>query len=162
MTNSIKLLIVILGGFIINHNPLNAQEMNNQKLYGIIYTISEEVEGQAGNWRFIIDSTLFICLTDELHNRMRIISPIKNTSEVSREEIDRCMEANFHTALDVKYAVSEDVLWSVFIHPLRELSKEQVMSAISQVYSCAKTFGTVYTGGALNFPTKEDRDIQRN
>ena len=136
--------------------------MNNQNLYNLIYNISDEIEGQNGNWRFIIDSTLFICLTDELHNRMRIISPIKNTPEVTDEEMSRCMQANFHTALDAKYAISDDVLWAVFIHPLKELSQEQVISAISQVYSCNKTYGTLYSGGTLNFPTNEERDAQKN
>lgn len=141
---------------------INAQRMNNENLYGIIYTVSDEVEGQNGNWQFVIDSTLFICITDELHNRMRIISPIIEITEVSGDQLKRCMEANFHSALDIRYAVSDGVLWSAFIHPLAELTKNQVISAISQVYSGARTFGTYYSSGELNFPTQEERDARRN
>lgn len=141
---------------------INAQEMDNEKLNAIIYTISDEVEGTIGNWQFIVDSTLFICLTDELHNRMRIIAPIDKMENITDDQVNRCMQANFHTALDVRYSISEEVLWSAFIHPLRELSKDQVISAISQVYSCAKTFGTTYSSGALSFPTSEERDAQQN
>lgn len=136
--------------------------MDNEKLHAIIYTLSDQVEGENGNWQFIIDSTLFICLTDQLHNRMRIISPVEKMENINQEQIDRCMGANFHTALDVRYAVSEGVLWSAFIHPLKELTKEQVIDAMSQVYSCVKTFGTYYSSGRLSFPTQEDRNIQRN
>lgn len=139
-----------------------AQDMDNTKLGGILYTISDQLEGVEGNWQFVIDSTLFICLTDQLHNRMRIISPVRNMSEVSEEQLRKCMEANFHTALDVKYAISEDVLWSAFIHPLQELTKEQVISALSQVYSAAKTFGTYYSSGNLSFPDQEERKIRQN
>ncbi len=136
--------------------------MNNQKLYGIIYTLSDQVEGQDGNWRFLVDSTLFICLTDELHNRMRIISPIVEIEEISSEEMQRCMEANFHTALDVKYAISDNILWSAYIHPLKELTKEQVISGISQVYSAVKTYGREYSSGALSFPTENERNAKQN
>ncbi len=136
--------------------------MNNQKLNAIIYTISDEQEGTNGNWQFIIDSTLFICITDELHNRMRIISPVEKMENVTQSEIMKCMEANFHSALDVKYSISDGILWSTFIHPLAQLDKDQVIDAISQVYSCTKTFRTTYSSGALVFPTREDRDAQRN
>ncbi|MDA8693259.1 YbjN domain-containing protein [Saprospiraceae bacterium] len=139
-----------------------AQDMNNEKLNAIIYTLSDEVKGQPGNWQFIIDSTIFICITDELHNRMRIIAPIVEVSEVSDDQLKRCMEANFHSALDIRYAISDDLVWSAFIHPLKELTKEQVFSALSQVYSGVKTFGTYYSSGELNFPTREERDAQRN
>ena len=83
---------------------------------------------------------------------MRIISPITETSKITAEQIFKCMEANFHTALDIKYAISNDILWSAFIHPLKELSQKQVIDAISQVYSSVKTFGTSYSSSNLIFP----------
>lgn len=83
---------------------------------------------------------------------MRIISPITEVTEISSEQILKCMEANFHTALDTKYAISNGVLWSVFIHPLKELSQKQVIDAISQVYSSVRTFGTTYSSSNLIFP----------
>jgi len=62
-----------------------------------------------------------------------------------------CMEANFHTALDSKYAISNNILWSAFIHPLKELTERQLIDAVSQVYSAARTFGSSYSSGALSF-----------
>lgn len=135
---------------------VKAQDMDNDKLNSIIYTLSDRVEGSLGNWQFVIDSVLFICLTDQNYNRMRIISPIEKVENISEEQIMECMEANFHTALDVKYAISDKILWGAFIHPLKELTIEQVMSAISQVYSSVKTFGSTYSSGALNFPKTEE------
>ncbi len=136
--------------------------MDNEQLNTIFQSISNEVDGAPGNWQFIVDSTLFICLTDELHNRMRIIAPIEKMENVTDEQLKRCMQANFHTSLDVRYSISDEVLWSAFIHPLKELTQEQVMSGISQVYSCTRTFGTTYSSGALAFPTQQERDAQQN
>jgi hypothetical protein len=137
---------------------LTAQEegMNNEKLGTIITEISEIVEGENGRWQFVIDSTVFICLTDESHNRMRIISPITEIGNMTQEQMIECMEANFHSMLDSNYALSDGVLWSTFIHPLRELTVEQVLSAVSQVYSGVKTFGTHYSSGLLSFPKSDE------
>ena len=135
-----------------------AQEdgMNNEILGEIITEISEAVEGENGRWQFVIDSTVFICLTDENHNRMRIISPVTELSSMTQEEMIACMEANFHSMLDSNYALSDGVLWSTFIHPLNELTVEQVISAITQVYSGVKTYGTHYSSGILSFPKSDE------
>ena len=120
--------------------------MNNDKLNGIIYTLSDTVQGESGGWQFIIDDTAFMCLTDQLHNRMRIISPIAEMGEVTDEQLLRCMEANFHSALDARYAISDGILWAAFIHPLQELTKDQVISAISQAVSYTHlTLPTIYS-----------------
>jgi len=136
--------------------------MNNQNLNSVIYTMSDTIDGREGHWRFVIHGVTFICITDELHNRMRVIAPVIEANKVSDEQLMRCMQAHFHTALDVKYAVSDELLWSVFIHPLKELTKEQFIDAVSQVYSCVRTFGQTYSSGALSFPTREERDANRN
>lgn len=74
----------------------------------------------------------------------------------------KLMEANFHTALDVKYAISDDILWSVFIHPLKELNKDEVLSAINQVYEASVTYGTTYSSTGLTFPDRrvEEKKIK--
>ena len=126
--------------------------MTNEELDAILRNLSKVIRGNYGNWEFEIDRTRFICLTDTNYNRMRIISPIIEISKVDSVQILKCMEANFHTALDTKYAISNGVLWSVFIHPLKELSQKQVIDAISQVYSSVRTFGTTYSSSNLIFP----------
>jgi len=136
--------------------------MNNQKLFEVLSALTDQVEGVQGNWEFIINSVIFICLTDEFHNRMRIISPIAKVGDISKEQIQKCMEANFHTALDIRYAFSDGIVWAAFIHPLKELTDEQIRSAVEQVYSGVKTFGTYYSSGSLSFPTKDDRNAQNN
>ena len=136
--------------------------MNNQKLFEQLEGVADHLEGNTGNWKFKIDAVIFFCLTDEFHNRMRIIAPIAKIEDITEEHIKKCMEANFHTALDIRYAFSDGIVWAAFIHPLKELTDEQVQSAVKQVYSGVKTFGSYYSGGSLSFPTKEDRDARNN
>ena len=127
----IKLLVIfpllISLGF-----TVQAQKMNNQSLDKIIHSVADKgkIEGQLGAWQFEFNERLLICLTDETHNRMRIISPIIEEKELTETQMKHSLIANFHTALDIKYAISDGVLWSCYIHPLKELSTGQVKDAI--------------------------------
>ena len=135
-----------------------AQGMDNAQLKTIIQSSADEVQGQDGQWQFKINNRILICVTDVNHNRMRIITPIVEVEKLSPEEILSALAANFHTALDVKYAISDGVMWSAFIHPFKELSKDQTRDAIEQVYSAAETFGTSYSSTNLVFPSSQDGD----
>ena len=126
--------------------------MNTKHLGDIITEVAHKVESESGRWQFQINETIFIALTDENNNRIRIISPITDVISLDKEMLQNALVANYHSALDVKYAISEDVLWSTFIHPLRELSVEQVRDAISQIYYANINFGTTYASTSLIFP----------
>ena len=139
----------------------NGQSMNNDRLGKLLESVSDSITGVPGNWQFFVKDRLMICLTDENYNRMRIISPIAILEDVHEEELMACMEANFHSALDVKYAISEGVVWSVFIHPLRELSKGQAEDAVQQVYNAAATFGSTYNSTHLVFPKREEPEEEK-
>lgn len=131
-----------------------SQNMNNDTLETIYTTVSDSINGQLGMWQFHIKSVPLISITDTQHNRMRIMSPIADSNTLNEGLLKASLVANFHTALDVKYAVSDGVLWSVFIHPLKELSEEQVKDAVSQVYYANINFGTTFTSTSLTFPGK--------
>lgn len=82
---------------------------------------------------------------------MRIISPITSLSEVDGEQFLLAMAANFNTALDARYAVSDSVIYAAYIHPLKPLSEMELLSAIKQVATGRNTFGDEYTSGKLFF-----------
>ncbi len=128
-----------------------AQHMDNSKLQEIIQKNADTVGGVMGNWKFIYKEVPMLCVTDEKNNRMRIISPITESKNLDKDLLLDSMTANFHSALDVKYAISNGILWSAYIHPLKELTEEQLENAISQVYYASKTFGTTFTSTALIF-----------
>ena len=133
-----------------------SQKMDNQKLEKIINSVSDSVAGREGYWQFKYFDWHMLMITDKNHNRMRIISPIAETKDLTTDMLTKSLEANFHSVLDAKYAISDEIMWSVFVHPLKELSENQVKSAIKEVYSAAATFGYSYTGSDLIFPKKEN------
>jgi len=139
------LFLLLLG------NALFSQEMNNQKLLEIIEKHADTVAGVPGNWQFLYKETPILCVTDQNNNRMRFVCPITESKNLDKDLLLDSLTANFHSALDVKYAISNGILWSAYVHPLKELSDTQVESAISQVYLAAKTFGTTFTSTELIF-----------
>ena len=60
-------------------------------------------------------------------------------------------EANFHTALDARYAFNKGILYAAYIHPLSTLTKAQLESALEQTATLAATFGKEYSSGSLIF-----------
>lgn len=132
--------------------------MNNEKLETIFKTVSDSIQGQPGQWQFVINDIQIVCITDETNNRMRIISAIVEANKLDEKMKTNALIANFHTALDVKYAISDDILWSVFIHPLKELTEKQVANAVQQVFLANATFGTTYSSSGLVFPGSSDKD----
>ena len=158
MKNLLTFLII----FIISFNgTVRSQNMTNDDLEKIIYVVADSLRGDTGNWQFMIKNRILVCFTDESNNRMRIMSPIVEQKKLAYADMLKLMEANFHTALDVKYAISDDILWSVFIHPLKELNKDEVLSAINQVYEAAITYGTTYSSTGLTFPDKRKEEEMR-
>ena len=126
--------------------------MTNGKMGAIFEKMADSIQGKNGQWQFKVNDVFFVCVTDSTHNRMRIMSPIAEESRLDETLLRASLIANFHTALDVKYALSEEVLWSVFIHPLKELTDNQVEEAVKQVYGASVTFGTTFSSTNLVFP----------
>ncbi len=145
-----KLAAIILLLFF--NNSLFSQSMTPTKLKEILISLSDSIQGNARQWSFSIKDVGFICVTDSVHNRMRIISPIAEAEKLTSDLKSAALVANFHSALDVKYAIADNILWSAFIHPLKELSIAQVKDAIRQVYSANVTFGTTFSSSNLIFP----------
>jgi hypothetical protein len=91
------------------------------------------------------------CIYDEQHNRMRILTPVAARGKITGEQFEKAMQANFHTALDARYALNKGILYAAFIHPLSSLTKAQIESALHQTASLAATFGKEYTSSFLTF-----------
>jgi len=93
----------------------------------------------------------FQCMTCESYDRMRFIIPVLKVDNLPREFLLKCLSANFHKALDAKYAVNDGVLWSTFIHPLSSLTTAQIEDAVDQVITLASTTGTKFCSSGLQF-----------
>jgi hypothetical protein len=129
--------------------------MNLTKLGKILDEVSDSIQSNRSQWNFKIKDVFFICIADSIHNRMRIISPISDSDMLDEKLKESALIANFHTALDIKYAISDNILWAVFIHPLKELTQQQVIDAISQTYYGNINFGTTFSSTSLVFPGRK-------
>ena len=130
--------------------------MDNQKLDKIIKAKATEIEeGQLGYWRFIFEARTVLVVTDESHNRMRIMTPVYESEKVDSDLAIAMLQANFDRALDARLAIQGEFVWSVFIHPLQELSSEQFLDGLSQVVTLATNFGTSFSSTNLVFGGQE-------
>lgn len=134
-----------------------AQQMTAEKLVAIIEQEADTTIQQGNSIQFLFNETMLISIYDVNANRMRIISPIIEREKLTEDELLNALVANFHSALDVKYALSDEIIWSVYAHPLKELSEAQVIDAIQQVYAAALTFGGSYSSTNLVFPGNSNK-----
>lgn len=137
--------------------------MDNSRLEEQLAKHADTIVGENGRWQLLYNEVPMMVVTAPQADRMRIIAPITESAKLDEGLLLDCMTANFHSALDVKYAVSDDILWSVYIHPLSPLTDEQVESALSQVYSAVVTFGTSFSSTELIFggpaePSEEEQE----
>ena len=126
--------------------------MTMQRMADIIFAIDPDATiSQGRTIELTIDDIPVMVVADPLANRMRAMVPIRSAEGMEASELLRVMQANFDTALDARYAVAQGRLWAAFIHPLAQLEKDQLLSALVQTINLARTYGAGYTGGAQHF-----------
>jgi len=133
-----------------------SQDMTSKKLFTTMAKEGQIIEQEGNSWQIQFHKTTLMTVVDENANRMRIICPIVEEKEVKKEHLIACMSANFHSVLDAKYALYNGYLWAIYVHPLQELTEEQVIQAMYQVRNAVATYGTDYQGGGLTFGNGED------
>lgn len=136
-----------------------SQDMTSARLLEIIEQESDTLNIQGNSIQFVYNETMLVCIYDEGANRMRIVTPIVELEKLEEDQVLNALVANFHSALDVKYALSNEIIWSIYVHPLRELTDAQVVDAINQVYAAAVTFGTTYSSTNLVFPGNTEKKV---
>ncbi|NEO85131.1 MAG: type III secretion system chaperone [Spirulina sp. SIO3F2] len=133
-------------------NIPQSSRMTLERLDAILKQEAENVQGAQGRWQFTIGDRPLLVFTDIRYDRMRIFTPIVAAEDLSDEQWQRMMSANFDTALDARYAMTEGgTIVATFVHPLSTLSDRDLRSAIYQVANLAETFGDLYSSGALEF-----------
>jgi hypothetical protein len=135
--------------------------MTIPRLGEIVLALDPEAASDGIRFQLTIEDIPVLIVTDARADRMRAMVPIRSVEGVTAEEMERLMQANFDSALDARYAVAQGRLWSVFIHPLAALEKDQLISAIGQTVNLATTYGSLYTGGAMTFGGGDSNAIQR-
>jgi len=125
--------------------------MTPERLETVLQEEATDVRSQGNQWQFTLEGQSMLVLADDTRDRMRIVTPIVPTSELTSEQVASALVANFHTALDARYAVTDGALVSVFVHPLSSLQADDLRSALYQVARLAQNFGTTYSSEGLTF-----------
>ncbi|MEO0369892.1 MAG: type III secretion system chaperone [Pseudomonadota bacterium] len=141
--------------------PLGEGPMTYEKLGRIIFALDPEAQPQGPGFVLTIAEVTVLVVVDPNSDRMRAMVPVAEVSGLTPNDLYRMMQANFDTALDARYAIANDTLWSTFIHPLSPLEKDQLISGLGQVVNAAKTYGTLYSGGLMQFNGGDSPGIQR-
>jgi len=153
--------------FLENQSPLLAQTQTESSTDFKVMTLSlldtilrEETNNlrriNRRQWRFQIQGRSLILVADEDSNRMRLMTPIKSAEALSSDEFFNMMIANYHTALDARYAINQQgIVVALFLHPLASLQEKDLLSALRQVTQLAETFGTNYSSGELYFENED-------
>lgn len=143
-----KLLVLY---FLVIPTILKAQDMDFKKLKLVLAKEAVIVQESGNAVEYELNGLKIYLITDEKANRMRLMAGIVETEKLSKEDLDILMEANYDRALDAKYAISDKILWSVYVHPLRELHEKQVVDALYQVFALVKNYGTSYASTDMIF-----------
>jgi hypothetical protein len=133
--------------------PAFAQDaaMTPERLTDIILAIDLDAAINANGIELTIEDIPVLVVMAPSADRVRAMVPIASVEDVTPEEMNRMMQANFDTALDARYAVAQGRVWGIFIHPLGALERAEFLSGLAQTVNLARTYGTLYSGGAQVF-----------
>ena len=130
--------------------PERLEQMTLTRLEQILQSEVDNVQ-----WRFSVGGRAVVVLADATNDRMRVFSPVAPIEELTAQRVQAMLAANFHTALDARYAVTDGAVVAVYVHPLSTLQGNNFRSALRQVVSLAETFGTSYSSNELNFGLRQ-------
>ncbi len=125
--------------------------MTSDKMAKLIQKFDKDAEIGENRVTFKVRDRDLMVVYDKDADRMRIMAPIIQAAAVPEEIHARMLQANFDAVLDSRYAIANEIVWSVFIHRMSTLNEDDFLSGVAQTYTAAETFGTAYTSGAMVF-----------
>lgn len=155
----LALMLIFLAG------SLAAQEgeprMDYERLGNILFALDPDAQPHGPGFQMTVSDKLVLVVIDSNADRMRAMVPIRSAEGLTSEDMQRMMQANFDSTLDARYAIANGMLWAAFIHPLSSLEKDQLISGLAQTVNIAKTYGSLYSGGAQQYGGGDSENLQR-
>jgi hypothetical protein len=137
------------------------QPMTAIRMSELILRVDENAIHDGSTWYFNIIGLDAVLVFDIEADRMRVLIPIENTGDLSKDELLRLMQANFDSALDARYAIAQGQLWGAYIHPLSTLTDEEFLLGIGQTANVVASFGSSYSSGMFVFGGGDSGEIER-
>lgn len=117
-----------------------------------------DIEGRDGFWKGTREGVTVFVFSDESHDRMRMMAPVGQLQEPDRELLQVLLRANYDRALDARYAMRDDELWAVTVHPLATLAPDDFAGFLDQVVHLVKNTGTTFASSELLFLARSEDD----
>jgi hypothetical protein len=133
--------------------------MTTQAMGKLLDSYLTELEGQPGFWRGARNEVPVFVFSDDSHDRMRIMAPIGVVEELDSDLLHVLLQANYDRALDARYAMRGNELWSVVVHPLATLATDDLPSLFDQVVTLVKNTGSTFASTELVFRSFPGDDI---
>ena len=156
-----RCLLALVAGLLIVFAAPASQALTVEEMGDVVQRLDPEAKGGDSHWIFKIEGVDLSLVYDEDRDRMRVVAVIAPVNALTPEQIVRCLQANFDTALDARYALANGALWSAFIHPLGSLDREELISGIGQTVNLVTSFGTTYSSGGLVYGGGDSQQLQR-
>ena len=156
-----RCFLALLAGLLIVLTAPASQALTVEEMGDVVQRLDPEAEGGDSHWSFKIEDVRLTLVYDEDRDRMRVVAVIAPVNELTPQQIVRCLQANFDSALDARYALANGALWSAFIHPLGSLDREELISGIGQTVNLVTSFGTTYSSGGLVYGGGDSQQLQR-
>jgi hypothetical protein len=129
----------------------DARGMTTQAMGKLLDSYLADLEGQPGFWRGVRNEVPVFVFSDDEHDRMRIMSPIGVVEELETDLLHILLQANYDRALDARYAMRGNELWSVVVHPLATLATDDLPAMFDQVITLVKNTGSTFASTELVF-----------
>lgn len=130
--------------------------MTTQAMSKLLDSYVTDLEGQPGFWRGNRNEVPIFVFSDDEHDRMRIMAPIGVVEELDADLLHVLLQANYDRALDARYAMRGNELWSVVVHPLATLATDDLPSLFDQVVTLVKNTGSTFASTELVFRSFPD------
>lgn len=153
MSKRIAFLFVVIFSTTVS---LMAQKMTLGQLKSLIAEDAKVIEDRGYMAIYELDSVMIYLVTDVDSDRMRMVSGVAEEKDLTEEDYKTILEANYDRALDANYALSDGVLWSVFVHPLSDLTPFLIKNGLYQVRNLVYTYGSSYSSTGLIFGETEE------
>jgi hypothetical protein len=131
--------------------PQYARAMTTQAMGKLLDSYLNDLEGQPGFWRGVRNDVPVFVFSDDEHDRMRIMSPIGVVEQLEPDLLHVLLQANYDRALDARYAMRGNELWSVVVHPLATLATDDLPAMFDQVTTLVKNTGSTFASTELVF-----------
>jgi hypothetical protein len=135
---------------------VSMRDMTTAAMEKLLGSYLEDLEGTPGFWRGRRGEVPVFVFCDDEHDRMRLMAPVGVAEDLDPDLLHVLLQANYDRALDARYAMRKNEIWSVVVHPLATLATDDLPSLFEQVVLLVQNTGSTFASTELVFRSLPD------